>query len=671
MSKPAFDPNLPFTEAKEEKPAFDPSKPFEVAKEEPSRFALEPQAAAHPSIMDATHGGGLTPAGNPSSMYQDQMQSALDMLRGTAQGFGGVSDEVIGAGQATKDVLTTDAKLADWTKLYRQHQQEQQAADEAAHQRSPLAYNVGEYGVPLAAGLLTGGASAAAPLEAGAEQVAAKLGPKALAWLAAKGMIKGGTIGGINALGHSKATIEQDPEQLAKETLGGTATGMALGGAFELGGGLLANRAASKAAQEAAGSIENNPITAQVKEAYRAGKAGEGFGPGKAAVSREAANQQNAVTGLKETFTNAEQKLLDEKKALLANSETPVKAPSVPKPSGPNAEGFMSTSVVQPEQQFAANVQPILDILQESNTLTNKEMNGIAGRLQTFAGGGLSATEADKLHQQLNELAMKAQDPKTRTMLSNLKDEVGSALESTLGEGHKQLNSEIHNLLKARETLLSRGKDVDVSKMNLSSLGNEGLKTENEIGRILQNLRNPSGEATNQSQGALDKTIEYLKSQPELAQKLGINIPKLEQSFYKAADRTALADKLQSGSVLSDIKPGGGFLGIPVLGEKGLLQGANIAGRVTGGLSKVAAPIAKTTAQLYKLPKEGMQAAGQTLEESGVPGIASLGTALRTAGESGDMNKTNAALFPILQNPKARQILGVNIKEQGNKNKEE
>lgn len=570
------------------------------------------------NALSSAHQQAVDNSKNPeSSPEPDQsggaLQTASDLARGAGQGLSfGFSDEAVGAARALKDILT-DPNAQSFLKQYRQHQQEEQQANEAAAQRSPIAYNVGDYGSTILSGLLSGGAAPAA-----------KLGARGLANLA----LKGAAIGGAQGLGRSTQTIEENPTGLASDVAQGATVGAVLA---PLLGKVFEKAPVSAAAAE---EIEQSPLKAQIGQAYRAGKAGEGFNKTRDVISREAGKEQGAISGIKDVFDTAEGKLLSNKKGLLESAE----------------------AVIQPEPDKVSQIQPFLDFASKSGEIAKKDLQEVADSLQLYAKGGLSPKAADATRKKVQEMASSVQDPNVRGSLVNLADELESGIEKTV-PGYGEANSNIHEFLKAgRETLMSRGKEPEVSKLKVSNLGKEDLKTEQELQRILNTLRNYKEGATKESQGAVDKTMSNLQNlfdqNPDLAQKLGVNLPGLEKQIYNAADQTAVASKLIPGS-LGDLKPGSALFGLPAVGEKGLLKGANIAGQAV-----------KKSSDIYKLPKEGLAAAAQKLQASGVPGITSLGEGLASTLENGDPHKTNATLFTILQNPTARKLLGYSPENQ-------
>lgn len=589
---------------------------------------------------------------SPAPETGGAMQTAKDLGRGSLQGATfGFSDEGLGALGATKDVLTGDAGLQDWTTKYRQRQQAEQAANEDAAKRSPIAYNVGDYGTSILAGLLSGGTGTA--VRAGG--VAAKLGARELAALAAKGA----AIGATQGFGRSTGTIEDAPGKLASDTFQGGVAGGVLAPILGIAGNKLANRAAAKAeakaAQAAGTAIEDSPMKAQVAEAYNAGKAGESFNPSRSSISREAANEDAAIQGLKGKFDTAEEALTGTKNEVLGQSKAIIKPPQS---STPAAEGFLSNSIITPEADKVSQIPSFLDFAKKSGEISRKDLSDISSGLDLYSNGGLSAKEADVLRKKIQDVAQGVRNPDVQGSLNNAADELGSAIEKNV-PGYGEANKNIHEFLKAgKETLLSKGNDADISGIKVSNLPNEDLKTTQGIQKIVGSLRNFKEGATQQSQGALDKTIANLKelqqSNPDLFDTLGINIPQLEGQFYKAADRSAVAQKLLPGQYLgNELKSGKGLFGIPVLGEQGVLRGANLAGQVS-----------KKASDFYKLSKEGVAGAAQQLIHTGVESLKSLGTGLQQSIDSGNQGKMNAAMFTILQNPDARKALGYSVEKQ-------
>lgn len=586
---------------------FDALPDVRDSKELHSEFdSLAPAAPAKPGILE------------------NAGQTASDLARGAGQGLSfGFSDEAMGGAQALKDIISDPSKAQDFLKLYRQHQQEEQTANEAAAKRSPIAYNIGDYGSTLASGLLTGGGS-----------LAGRVGAKGLAQLA----LKGGLTGGAQALGRSTNTIEGNPQGLASDVTTGTTAGAILGPilgkTFEKAPGSAVSAEMKAINQAEQGAITQSPMKSQIAEAFNAGKIGQGYNKSKDVVSREAAKEQSSISGIKNVFDDAETKLLKDKKELLDTA----------------------TSVLKPEPEKISQIPSFLDFASKSGEVSKRDLQEVAQVLEQYSQGGLSPKAADAARRKIQQMASTVQDPNVRGSLNGVADELESGIEKTV-PGYGDINSQIHQFLKSgRETLLSRGKDPQVSRIQIGGLAKEDLKTESELGRILGSLRNYTPNTTKESQGAVDKTMASLSNlfeeNPDLAKKLGINLPGLEKQIYNAADQTAVANKLIPGA-LGDLKPGSGMLGIPQFGEKGLLKGANLAGQAT-----------KKSSDLYRLTKDGLVNTAQQLQNSGVPGLSSVGEGLAKALESGDQHKTNATLFTILQNPTARKFLGYSPENQ-------
>lgn len=97
--------------------------------------------------------GAMSDSAQASEDSSDAIDTTSDALRGAVQGTTlGFSDEALGGLQALKARYIDDSEepLAE---LYRKFQQEEEQKNLAAEERSPYAYNLGDYG----AGILTGG----------------------------------------------------------------------------------------------------------------------------------------------------------------------------------------------------------------------------------------------------------------------------------------------------------------------------------------------------------------------------------------------------------------------------------------------------------------------------------------------------------------------------------
>lgn len=95
------------------------------------------------------------------------------------------------------------------------------------------------------------------------------------------------------------------------------------------------------------------------------------------------------------------------------------------------------------------------------------------------------------------------------------------------------------------------------------------------------------------------------------------------------------------------------LLGVGDTGRGAILSGAYQAGRVS--VSKPAQKIARMGRNIYNAPTETLTGLAQKLENNSA--TAALGRSLREGLESGDTAKRNAALFTIMQNPKARVLV--------------
>lgn len=565
--------------------------------------------------------------------------------RGLGQAAFGLGDELEGAVKAS--LSQNDTK--NWLDRYRDERDKARQANALAAQTNPKTFYSSELGgglatslIPGALGLkglqglaavgaLTGLGSSNSDLTKGdVIPAAVSSGAGALGGAAFHYFPKttGTTIGGLLGGSMAKQDLREGNYGTAgAKLLAGLAGGRLLGG-LAAKNPVVAEEGVPAELQGTTEAIEQSPLKAQISEAFKSGKAGEGFNKSKNVLSREAAKEQDAISGIKGVFDEAEGKLLSEKKALLESAQ----------------------NVLQPEPEKVSQIPSFLDFASKSGEVSKRDLQEVAQVLDQYAQGGLSPKVADMARRKLQQMASSIQDPNVRGSISGVADELESGIEKAI-PGYGEANSNIHQFLKSgRETLLSRGKNPEVSKLQIGGLHKEDLKTEQELSRILGSLRNYKQGATQESQGAVDKTMQSLSNlfeeNPDLAKKVGINLPGLEKQIYTAADQNAVANKLLPGT-FGDLKPGNSILGVPIPAEKGILKGANLIGQAI-----------KKSSDLYRLPKEGLMDTATKLQNSGVPGLSSVGEGLSKALESGDQHKTNATLFTILQNPSARKFLG-------------
>lgn len=158
---------------------------------------------------------------------QEADQTVKDLARGAGQGLTlGLSDELVGGAQAISDL---PSNKDEFIKKYEAYRDAQRQANEQAAQRSPVAYNIGEF---------AGGA--ALPMGAGVQ------GVKEAALL-------GAGVGAGAGFGHSK---ESTASGIASDTGEGLVTGGLLGGALGgLASKLNSSNAKNLASEKAAAAL--------------------------------------------------------------------------------------------------------------------------------------------------------------------------------------------------------------------------------------------------------------------------------------------------------------------------------------------------------------------------------------------------------------------------------
>ncbi|NJO65450.1 MAG: hypothetical protein HC836_47375, partial [Richelia sp. RM2_1_2] len=156
-------------------------------------------------------------------------------------------------------------------------------------------------------------------------------------------------------------------------------------------------------------------------------------------------------------------------------------------------------------------------------------------------------------------------------------------------------------------------------------------------------------------QGEFYNTMRELEKlaadNPELVQRLGIDPKKLEQQFIKLADEAAVAQKTSGKAAVEAGFERGGF-GLRGVAEETLQRTLNLYGQKK-----------RSMREYFNSPPESLTQDAAQLINSGVKHLSSLGEALQTAIGANDVNKRNAVLFAIMQQPKGRQILGLDSEE--------
>jgi len=483
---------------------------------------------------------------------------------------------------------------------YRQGQQEAQAEYDQAKQSSPYAYRGAEFFGGLIPGLASGGLAKAAPV------------------------LTGAVGGGLSAAGSSQATIEDSPGQLALETGLGTGLGAGLGKLF------------SPKVKAPTDITTASPLKSRLSKAVEFGEQGLKLSDKPAAIGK-------LVDKLKSNVQQVSEKLLKPRETLGREiSQTLKKA---------GEEGIVLSQ--SPEQMAAlSDIQSI--IASNARTIGRNKTMQILDKVNNLQKGLLSPEEAYTLRNELKDLYSKIPMEEYEGIVKPGLEKIKGMLEESVPEFQGKL-ADYHKFLQAGpESLLARGQAPEVAGF-LSKRSNAPLDLGKEVEKVLEDLRS-GGQNSIQSYKGFRQMINRLKQlgkeNPELLKRIRIDPASLEREILNKADEAAII-KGAAGIGLSDLPTGlKGPLGLGSLTEKAALKGANLYGQVKGAVKG-------RMNGFFSSSSQELDGAAQKLIQSGDQGLQSFGEALQLAVQTNDLNKKNAILFALLQQPKARELLGI------------
>lgn len=566
------------------------------------------------------------------------MRSAKDLGIGALQGVTlGAAPILEGAVQATGDVMFGDTNASDWVKQYRQHQQEQQAAVNAARERSPVLVGAGE----VAGGL-------AMPM--GAIGLAGKgLG------LGGKALLAGG-IGAAQGAMTSEGTLGS--AQMAKDALTSGALGT-VGGAVMEGAAPLIGKGLNKLSS-ATGldkAIENYPSIKQSIIPFTETKAGRPF-LGKAGETLRDAQLKEAGTELdaplnnlrnvvKEKYDNVlsnatglnvtpelsndlqkAKKLINANKINYGMSEGDLpSARFVYDESGNIVQGKVPTS-----EQMA--VEQRIDKALESGKVDAQDLKEIQ-KWSRDQQGVLNGGATDEYLESLNNSSKKILGGKT------------NGIENV--PGYTDVNNQFGDI---EDTLSSFSKKTPIEQLDVGgkkATGNQLYKTSEDVIAKSQ-LPYDVGKKQSRQLRELGENLQGLSlKDPTLLEDIGIkDIP----SFLKNAED---ASNIQA---VSKSMRGAGQMGQTGLLSKlggGSRAGIQYTGAAAGSVINKASSIG---GKLAAMPSQALSGLAQKLSSS--PATSHMGEALNNAIQASAQNpgsvSKNAALFTILQNPSSRKV---------------
>jgi hypothetical protein len=570
-------------------------------------------------------------------------ETLKDTAAGAVQGATlGLGDEAEGGIKAAGDVIG-GKKVSDFPALYRQYQQIAQKRNEEAQKRSPNAYLTGELGGGLMTGLATAGTGLIGAGEAGLG-AAAKEGAGTLAKNIAGRTVEGAGVGALAGAGTSKANVdtEEGKQKLLADTLGGATMGGALNVAVPAASEALTG-AGKAVLNKASQYVQDSPLLRQAAKSFQMGKAGQVVSESDTAVNRMAREQTQDISEVVNKLDAVKQKMgSDIGNAIDQATDAGVKVQ------------------VQPGMaQAAADMAQAM----QTNKLVfgTKESDEIINKLRQLGNGELTPKEAQTLKQQMYEMARGLDVPELKRTASRFYNSTNQALNDSV-PGLSELNQKYSSFLSSGpEVLLSKGQPSELVHKFLSSMADPNAKIGEAVSDLLSTLSAPgvSKVASRRTYNELiDKLGQFDNDNPGMLKELGLGSPEeFGKDLMDKADRFAIQRQALGyephGSPASSFQRG--TLGLANTGRGAVISGANLSGRAIGSVSK--SMPARVSKQMYQASDETLYNASNVLENSGVPGIAALGSALRKGLETKNQSAKNAALFTILQDPRSRLLL--------------
>jgi hypothetical protein len=543
------------------------------------------------------------------------LTDAYDTAKGVGQGltFGG-GDELLGGLQASKDVLIGDKSLSDWADQYRSHQQENEDEYNKAKERSPVLTTAGE----IAGGLA---------LPAGSIGLAGK-------GLSTAGKIAlgAGTGAVAGALG-SEGNLEENPSEMAKDAAFGATVGAVAEPAVKLAGlaGKGIQKLASPYSQKVRDFVNDYSLLRQGKKAIQEGLEGRTF-TGKKNQERLVNESIDAADQLESTLTKGQDFASKQYDDVLKDANFTF--------SPEQASKFDETS-------------NILETMKGRTGASNTANLEVLAKIK--ANQPVSAQEVKNLQKYLRDNAGKINQGETMDELIGASKEANEALRNNV-PGYSKVNDLFQKVESPIESFISNvPADKRTVKVN-NRIDTDITKPYTTAKDVIEKSEGQFGKGQKQFEQVLQlrKGLEELQStHPEALKQMGID--NLDNFFSKIQDQSDLQ------AIADTIRTGGSLEKNPISALKGFGVGAaynvgNLAGKTANATGNITAKMGQS---LYKLPTQALSPIAQKLESN--PSTAHLGKALRNSIDETTGNKSsamrNAALFSIMQNPKAREIV--------------
>jgi hypothetical protein len=591
-------------------------------------------------------------------MGESVVQGTEDFLRGSAQGATlGFADELYGGGSALLKSLD-QGSIENFLNNYRAAQKASEAAFSESKERSPWLYGGGELFGAMGAGAATAGAGLASGARLGLREAAAQ-GRSVLAKELAKLAATGAVMGGTQAAGLSKGTLGS--EELTADTAGGALAGGVLTPVIAGAGSMLSpslQRIAEKSKAKVSEYVDDSPFLKQVLRSYDKGKAGEAINQGRKYREISARRYMGDVEDEASKILSAKELLGKEQGDILSAAGakgTKVNVLESAKEASKELAELLGRPAVGTEAAVEGTQEFLKVVPGTSDFITS---------LNKFVQGELTPEATWELRNQVTKLAKSKNLPfGAKEILNKLQTSIKDSLEeavpdfATAAGVTKSYNKAVIDPLKKlgitpEETGYVKSLTPEQTKEKVTK----------SLSQIIKQERAP-GQMGDDQKITLTRVIDNLKKleseRPGLMEKLGFgSVKEFEEGLIskaddKAIDRQILGYDPQSSpttNIWSILSLGGATTGRGVP-----LAAANTAGRVVKATAPAATKLKNLSKGMFELPEDALREVADTL--GAVPGFANLADALNRG--MNDKNKwlKNAAIFSILQNPKARLLI--------------
>lgn len=626
-------------------------------------------------------GSSALEAGKNAAM--STLQGTADVGRGAVQGLSmGLSDEAIAALKASLPADEED-KGKDWKALYRKYQEQEQAKNNAAKERSPYLYGGAELAGMVAPAILTAGATVPEDAAMIGGRLTAKGLAKKAAVAGATGAVTGGIMGGtMSEKGKLIDATPEEQEKLKADVIGGTVTGGVLGTtigaaapAIKKGFGALKDKIGTKLDSY----ISDSPFWSQAMKSKQLGEEGTNIYSEKAAQG-----PIGETSGLIHQDTNATKDLVDRIYAVDTKLGQKV---------GDAIDNATEQGVtVDLTDPMMASIQRAKDLLEKDQQLmANPKAQKLYDTIFKMSDNGefdtatLTPNEVQTLRNDVVDFAdsVKLKNPDIASLGYQFQAQIGDLLKQTVPE-YKTAAERFEQFRRlVPETLISGSTPVDVSKVKLGNLKNDEAKLFGAAKEMIQGARMPgagSGDAKETFKNLINgvNTFENAETQRVKQGVVDVNddLPKLVDNSDKSQasslqdmikDRADSSALLQQAWRVNPQESAATATKGSMFGRGSVMNLANKYGLYKDTLMKPVASPVKLTQKLYNAGEDELRGIAQKMSD--IPGLQSVGKTLMQGLDNKDLAGVNAAIFSIMQNPQARILINAEDLDSEKENK--